>query len=919
MLCGRLSQACVVLLGVLMFADQAAAEPIAIERLDRTTPVDFQSEILPLLTANCLACHHAGKAEADLNLETPATIAKGGSSGPAVLAKNSAASLLLAVASHAEESFMPPPENKVGAKNLTPRELGLIKLWIDQGATGEVSSAREVKFQPLPPEIEPIFAVAVSRDGQYAAASRGKQIHVYHLPSRQLVAQLVDSTSEAAHSDIIRCLAFDPSGERLASGAYREVKIWRAPHVQRVAEVKFDATITAIDATGHPKWAALGDGQGRVRLIEQTTGKELWKQDAHTSAVTGVAIVDDSTLITASRDMTVRLWNITDGAAKATLTTPAEINALIVIHEGQRLVTGHEDGVLRVWDLESIRDSGDDEVEPLREIKGQGKPVTALATWPSEKDEFVAGGADGFARRYNADSGEELRAWNHVAPIRSLAVRGDGQRVATAGGNRTRLWNADNGDRVAELQGDPRTIAEVARIDGEIAFFKSAIQLAKNDIKSYEGTERRVMTTAEAVTKAETEALAKAEKTLTEKQAALEKAKAEIKDEKQIERAMKEVAEAETARSVALTIIERAKIVAERAVKDFEEAKEAVAAKESVLAQLETQKKSATDAVAAAIKPIRCLVFTPDHQRLIVLGESALYMHYDATTGQTLTAATVASNASQVLALSPGGRQFTASDGGALHVDQVVSAWTLERTMGGPSQPAAFSDRVLAIDFNHDGSLLATGGGLPSRGGELRIFRVADGSLSQDLPDAHADTVLGVRFAPDGKHLASAGADRFVRVFRLADGGLAQNFGGHTAHVQSVDWSRDGQYLVSSGGERVLKLWDFTAGRPIFTMKGSTYKIGPYRGEVTSAVFIGGSEQILAASGDGTVRLHRTSSDNDILTFADPNPKTYFYAVAASDDGRALVAGGADGVLRVWSGQERSPVVSFTPPRDAQQ
>ena len=36
---------------------------------------------------------------------------------------------------------MPPPDNDVKAKPLTPQELGLIKLWIDQGAKGEVKAA----------------------------------------------------------------------------------------------------------------------------------------------------------------------------------------------------------------------------------------------------------------------------------------------------------------------------------------------------------------------------------------------------------------------------------------------------------------------------------------------------------------------------------------------------------------------------------------------------------------------------------------------------------------------------------------------------------------------------------------------------------------------------------------------------------
>src|SRR5690606_15379146 len=47
----------------------AAEDPLAIEELDRIVPVDFATEILPILKVNCLACHHAQDATAGLALE----------------------------------------------------------------------------------------------------------------------------------------------------------------------------------------------------------------------------------------------------------------------------------------------------------------------------------------------------------------------------------------------------------------------------------------------------------------------------------------------------------------------------------------------------------------------------------------------------------------------------------------------------------------------------------------------------------------------------------------------------------------------------------------------------------------------------------------------------------------------------------
>src|SRR5262245_25540143 len=106
------------------------AEPIQIAEIKRESDVDFEKEILPIFRRNCLACHSATEAQSDLVLESPQTILKGGSEGPAVIAGKSAESLLLKLASKQKEPHMPPPDNDVKAKPLTPADPGLIKLWI---------------------------------------------------------------------------------------------------------------------------------------------------------------------------------------------------------------------------------------------------------------------------------------------------------------------------------------------------------------------------------------------------------------------------------------------------------------------------------------------------------------------------------------------------------------------------------------------------------------------------------------------------------------------------------------------------------------------------------------------------------------------------------------------------------------------
>ena len=175
-----------------------------------------------MLRKKCLACHNETDAESDLILESPATILKGGAEGPAVVAGNSTESLLLNVAAHIAEPVMPPEDNDVDADNLTSAELGLLKLWIDQGAKGDVDAIAEViKWQALPPGVNPVYAVAMSPDGMFVVAGRANQVFIYRgkdelgrLSDDDLVKSQPTVQAGVAHLDMVQSLAFSPAARK---------------------------------------------------------------------------------------------------------------------------------------------------------------------------------------------------------------------------------------------------------------------------------------------------------------------------------------------------------------------------------------------------------------------------------------------------------------------------------------------------------------------------------------------------------------------------------------------------------------------------------------------------------------------------------------------------------------------------------
>ena len=134
-------------------------------------PVDFEKDVYPILDAKCVACHNVAINENGLNLEDVKNIMKGGKRGPSVIAKDPDKSLLYKLSTRGAAPAMPPLPNKVEASALTPDELGIIRQWILEGANaGMGGTGNAINWQPLPKGTHPIYSVALTPDGQFAAA-----------------------------------------------------------------------------------------------------------------------------------------------------------------------------------------------------------------------------------------------------------------------------------------------------------------------------------------------------------------------------------------------------------------------------------------------------------------------------------------------------------------------------------------------------------------------------------------------------------------------------------------------------------------------------------------------------------------------------------------------------------------------------
>jgi WD40 repeat protein len=154
--------------------------------------------------------------------------------------------------------------------------------------------------------------------------------------------------------------------------------------------------------------------------------------------------------------------------------------------------------------------------------------------------------------------------------------------------------------------------------------------------------------------------------------------------------------------------------------------------------------------------------------------------------------------------------------------------------------------------------------------------------------------IYAARFSPDGKRIATAGADRYLRTFDVTTSQQLRRFEGHTNYVLGVTWKSDGEIIATSSADNTIKVWEAETGDQQRTIEQQLTK------HVTAVQFIGDSDNVVSSSGDKRVRLHNANNGGLARNFSDV--KTWLHCVAATPDGKVVAAGEANGTVTIWNG-----------------
>ena len=770
-------------------------------------PVDFDRDVLPFLKDNCIACHNKTTTKGGLNMETPELMAEGGDSDAGLVPGKGAESIIYQAAAHTWDSEMPPKGNKVDAVNLTTRQLAMLKDWIDQGARPSPKRDKVIAWEPLPAGVQPIYALAASPQGGFVAAARANQISLYHLPTQSLVTRLTDESllksglykqPGVAHRDLVQALAFSPDGARLATGSFREVKIWKLslPAPAPGTSAKFTATQEPDNSI------KLNEGAKLVAHIKSDFAAEQ--------------ALAQHTLATARAALEVSYQN--EAIKKAETAATDQTNRLKKANElaelAKKSLEDKKKDLKTKQDARATADKAAKDVDAEVAKATTGKPDDALAKKLAEAQANAAKAAAEFSQAQAAlkkaetsVAAAEAKKTPELAELIALAKVGVGEQMKAIKPKEEAKSAADKAAKEIAAQ-----VVALPKMKADDALLKKQ---------------------AEAKEKAEKAAadLKVAEEALTRGEAAVTDAANEIKLVTENEKLAKQAVADEKAR------LEVVKKTSEKAA---------------------AERDLAAKALENGMKKAQALQFSANGLELVATFESGPPQAWSTVNGKPILpgstgavwglervlgsgdASSPITDRANSLAFSPDGKTLAVGSGEPSRSGD-ITLWDMATGKVVKNYADHHIDSVLALDFTPDGKLLASGGADKA----VRVTDLSTGKVVKVF-EGHTHHVLGLTWRADGRMLASSGADNVVKVWDWTTGDRRKSIDGWDKEVTGISYLGAADQFATGAGDNKLRL--------LTSDGGEVKKLDGAAGFLQSLATTRGGEVVLGGDQDGVLK-----------------------------------------------------------------
>jgi WD40 repeat protein len=524
---------------------------------------------------------------------------------------------------------------------------------------------------------------------------------------------------------------------------------------------------------------------------------------------------DGRALVTASDE--VSIWDVDSGELITTLVMPSWVTAIGVHRTPAMIATGHDEGVVRLWDPAGHR--------LIRELAGHDRPIGAVTFSPDGRC-IASAAEDRVICLWDVGSGRQIGTLQrHSDRIGGLAWHPQGRLLVSAGWDRTaRVWDTETLEPVILLNTHAdQVIALAVSPDGaSLACADSAPSVHIWDLNTFKelhvlndfkeevhclafGPDSRLLAGGRAegaidlwdaregrlLSPSHGTASHRISLSVSACGSRLTSASRQF-GSRTWDIATGELAHRETGNGL---------------IDHFATSPNGkwIAMSRGCGVELRDARGGALSATFACQREVSALTFAPDSLTLASATEDGAVWLWTVPTGRQIFSIPSAADGCTIESLSfaptghvlaVGGIDWMATGGS----DGAVCLWDLRNR----ELVANFDRGTRALGFHPSGRCLATA----SLENTIHLWDLTAKTLARSLV-GHGDAVLYVCFSPDGRWLASGGQDRTVRIWDGETGKLTVTHSADTT-VKALAFSPDGRFLFTGNGNTTCSQLDFS-------------------------------------------------------------------------------------------------------------
>jgi WD40 repeat protein len=656
----------------------------------------------------------------------------------------------------------------------------------------------------------PITGLATRPDSAAAyTTSEDGSIKAWTLPP-------VGSRSLAApHGATVTALALSADGNNLLTASAD--KTIRQSTAANGAQVKVygpaSGGVVSLGLRADQALLAGGLDNGQVQFWTTADAKDAGRLQAHAGPVTGTAFNAANQLLTVGGDGFLRTWSLPLVPTRA-LPHPDAVTVAIPSADAKRVFTAANDKTIYGWNLAAP-------AAPERKFSGHTTPITSLAL-KGDGSVLVSAGEDGILRFWNATNSQPGDViLGHTGAVTSLAFTADGKVLSSGVDGTVRMWQVP-APAVKPIVHPDAVLAAVASADGKSLITGSADKQVR--IWALDNFQPKAL-------------------------AGL------------------------TQPAVAVATSPDGKLVSGGSAEKTVIVWTAADAKEHA--------KLATPA------PVQSLAFHADNKTLAAGLADGQVVIYDTAMKKDVKTLKTHAGAVTGLAFLPSGDLLS---GGA---DKTVQVWNLADGMSKAKldTPAP----VVGVSISKDGARVAAVGADKN----VKLWTLADKKEVGSF--ASPADAKGIGLSPDGSQVVVAGADNRVRL-HAADGKLIESFL-QEGPVAMAGFLPDGKRVFSGGADKNARIFS-----------SSLLWLGAHGGPVRQAVLNGKGDRIASAGDDKQVILWNPADGKQVKAIPAEAPVV---GVALNTDATRLSLAADKSVKLLDLTKDGPPLATFTLPTPA--